>query len=89
MRIYYKITETVIHSSASSSNLNESANNETSSYFHSFRASNLKFFNNLVITAKTNEELAEVLRGICHTIQSTASFFGCNIGLEESNKLVK
>ena len=58
-------------------------------YFHTFRSCNLRFFNNLVITTKSNDELTEALRGICHTIQSTATYFNTHINFEEANKLQK
>lgn len=62
---------------------------DTSGYFHTFRSSNLRFFNNLVITTNDSDQLTESLRGICHTIQSTALHFNCEIIFEETNKLVK
>lgn len=70
---------------------NSDEQNETvdSGYFHTFRSCNLRFFNNLVITTKSMDELTESLRGICHTIQSTASYYGFDIEFEEANKLMR
>ena len=82
IRLYYRITE-------ESNNQNTNSEQHGSGYFHSFRSCNLRFFNNLVITTKSNEELTEALRGICHTIQSTAIYYGHNIPFEELNKLSK
>lgn len=62
---------------------------EPLSLFYSFRSSNLRFFNNLVLTTKSQEELTESLRGICQTIQSTLIFFGNNIQFDDANKLNK
>jgi len=85
MRIYYKTKEGVIEndydSSPTSSSLTEN--------FHTFRSCNLRFFNNLVITTNSNEEMTEALRGICHTIQSTAAHFGYSIIYEETKKLIR
>jgi hypothetical protein len=99
LRVYYRPSSAVLSNSnlnpsqsgSSLSNLNNDNNNNSpgGAYFHSFRSSNLRFFNNLVITTKSNDELTEALRGICHTIQSTASFFGFDIPFEEVNKMAK
>ena len=43
----------------------------------------------MVITSKSNYELDDALRGICHTIQSTAMCFGHNIAFEELEKLTR
>jgi hypothetical protein len=87
MRVYYKTKE----SGAQPEYENDSSQASTSSTenFHTFRSCNLRFFNNLVITTNSNEEMTEALRGICHTIQSTAAHFGYNIVYEETKKLIK
>ena len=79
LRIYYKIPT-----------VQQGTPQETpSGYFHTFRSCNLRFFNNLVITMKSQDEQVEALRGICHTIQSTASYFNIEIEFEELAKLQK
>ncbi|RNA27462.1 phosphatidylinositide phosphatase SAC2 isoform X2, partial [Brachionus plicatilis] len=60
---------------------------EPLSLFYSFRSSNLRFFNNLVLTTKSQDEMIESLRGICQTIQSTLIFFGNHIQFDDVNKL--
>lgn len=75
IRIYYKEKNDIL--------------SEPLSLFYSFRSSNLRFFNNLVLTTKSQEELTESLRGICQTIQSTLIFFGNNIQFDDANKLNK
>lgn len=82
MRIYYKPS-----SQNEKLNANSNDNSNETEYFHSFRSCNLRFFNNLVITTTTSDEMTEALRGICHTIQSTAQFFGYCIPFDESRKL--
>lgn len=95
LRIYYKIAnaEPKMTSSVSSHSILEAGSNlvkdMASSYFHTFRSCNLRFFNNLVITTKSSDELTESLRGICHTIQSTALHFKYDIEFEELNKMTK
>jgi hypothetical protein len=96
LRIYYKPTSTdsslSMTNSANSTpveNFSPNSTNTAGLYFHSFRSSNLRFFNNMVITTKSTDELNEALRGICHTIQSTASFFGYNIPFEEVTRFSK
>ena len=74
-----------LHYMIPSSSLTESS----SGYFHTFRSCNLRFFNNLVITTKSNDELTEALRGLCHTIQSTASYFDIDIPFEEVAKVTR
>jgi len=87
IRLHYRITETIFENKVS---INQSEQTiSTNGYFHTFRSCNLKFFNNLVITTKSSDELVEVLNGICHTIVSTSNFFGYNIAFEETNKLLK
>jgi len=79
LRLFYKITES-----------NQDPNDPScSGYFHMFRSSNLRFFNNLVITTNSSEQLTEALRGICHTIQSTANHFNFNINFEETSRLIR
>ena len=86
MRIYYKTKEG--SAVQPETNDNESSSSQTEN-FHTFRSCNLRFFNNLVITTNSNDEMTEALRGICHTIQSTAAHFGYNIAYEETKKLLK
>lgn len=81
LRLYYKILE---HTGD-----DVSINEPETGYFHTFRSCNLRFFNNLVITTNSNDQLTESLRGICHTIQSTASHFNHEILYEETVKLTK
>ena len=85
LRIYYRPAATSESSTAAA----ESSPSSNSAYFHAFRSSNLRFFNNMVITTRSNDELNEALRGICHTIQSTASFFGHEIPFEEVGKFAR
>ncbi len=96
LRVYYKPTATEPSPSSASQSFaasvesfSPSTANSSGLYFHAFRSSNLRFFNNMVITTKSTDELNEALRGICHTIQSTASFFGFNIPFEEVTKFSK
>lgn len=95
LRLYYRSPEPDMSdnssssSSVSSTSSPSSSSSSSSAYFHSFRSSNLRFFNNLVITTKSMDDLIEALRGICHTIKSTASYFGYDIGFEENAKLTK
>lgn len=84
LRLYYRNPDETSETPSSSS-----SSSSSSAYFHSFRSSNLRFFNNLVITTKSMDDLIEALRGICHTIRSTAMYFGYDIGFEESGKLTK
>jgi hypothetical protein len=87
MRIYYKTSSDELAESSLTTSV--AATLSSSGYFHSFRSCNLRFFNNLVITTKAMDELSESLRGICHTIQSTASYFGFEIPFEENDKLTR
>ncbi|CAF0855686.1 unnamed protein product, partial [Brachionus calyciflorus] len=74
LRIYYKDSDSKA---------------EPYSLFHSFRSCNLRFFNNLVLTTNSNEELTESLRGICQTIQSTAEHFQYKIEFSDVSKLAR
>ena len=88
LRIHYRIPAS--SSTEAGPGLN-SNNSETSGsgYFHTFRSCNLRFFNNLVITTKSADEMTEALRGICHTIQSTALYFNFDIQFDEVAKMAK
>ncbi|KAG8224652.1 hypothetical protein J437_LFUL003086, partial [Ladona fulva] len=44
--------------------LNYRVNNETG-FFHMFRSTNLRFFNNMAVVVKTEEEMMESLKAIC------------------------
>ena len=94
LRLYYRIPVEngggVGGGEADENGLKEETNDDyQNGYFHTFRSCNLRFFNNLVITTNSSEQLTEALRGICHTIQSTASHFNCSIVYEETNRLIK
>jgi len=89
LRLYYKIPIENGAVSETEPSQNEANEEKQNGYFHMFRSCNLRFFNNLVITTNSSEQLTEALRGICHTIQSTASHFNHNIEYEETNKLIK
>ena len=89
LRLYYKIPIENGAVSETEPSQNEANEEKKNGYFHMFRSCNLRFFNNLVITTNSSEQLTEALRGICHTIQSTASHFNHNIEYEETNKLIK
>ncbi|XP_046383562.1 phosphatidylinositide phosphatase SAC2 isoform X2 [Ischnura elegans] len=39
--------------------------NKESGYFHMFRSTNLRFFNNMAVVVKTEEEMMESLKAIC------------------------
>lgn len=61
--------------------------NEESGYFHSFKSSCFRFFNNLVITMKSVVEESESLKGIAQTLKYTSMHFNHDIPLEEDKRL--
>jgi hypothetical protein len=52
-------------------------------FFHSFKSSSYRFFNNLVITIRSPDEETESLKGVGQTLQLIASFFNHDIQYEE------
>ncbi|KAF2369006.1 Inositol phosphatase [Trinorchestia longiramus] len=58
-------------------------------YFHTLRSMNIRFFNNIAVTIRTEEERVESVKAIGNTFQVAVELIGCEVKLVMQPRLEK